>query len=255
MWLFTAGPLTGTQLTFWGWDSWGTETQKKDQCCQTCGLGFLPKNLSPTHKTESTTHCGGETVDTTKKSLNTQCQTNPPLKRLGCMSSRSFTFIFYDFRRRRRGSISTQWHLTSAGTSVTGKLSKKKTNQAKLSSLFPHAQKESQETNLPTVAITPSKRGTHPLLNLLSYPQKTREQTRKEGTPSFQRHTMFKLNQNFEGNRPANSTLKDMSFTFFPFCNTRRAQNPNQPRLLSTSCISWHNMSRAMWQLKATFAT
>ena len=58
-----------------------------------------------------------------------------------------------------------------------------------------------------------------------------------------------------EGNRPANSTQKDMSFTSFPFCKTRRAQNPAQPRILSTSCNSWHNMSRATWQLKATFAT
>ena len=31
---------------------------------------------------------------------------------------------------------------------------------------------------------------------------------RKEGTPSFQSHTMFKLDQNFEGNKPANTTLK-----------------------------------------------
>ena len=35
----------------------------------------------------------------------------------------------------------------------------------------------------------------------------------------------------------------------------RIAQKPNQPRLLSTSCISWHNLSRAVWQLNATFAT
>ena len=35
----------------------------------------------------------------------------------------------------------------------------------------------------------------------------------------------------------------------------RPAQKPNQRRLLSTSCISWHSMSRVMWQLNATFAT
>ena len=46
-----------------------------------------------------------------------------------------------------------------------------------------------------------------------------------------------------------------MSLASFLFCKTRRAQNPNQPRLLSTSCNSWHNMSRAIWQLKATLAT
>ena len=56
----------------------------------------------------------------------------------------------------------------------------KKTNQAKLSSLFPHAHNESQETHLPTVAITPSKRGTPPLFNLLSYSYK--QGGTKEGT-------------------------------------------------------------------------
>ena len=35
-----------------------------------------------------------------------------------------------------------------------------------------------------------------------------------------------------------------------------RSQNPNQLRLLSTSCISSHNnMSKATWQLNATFTT
>ena len=60
---------------------------------------------------------------------------------------------------------------------------------------------------------------------------------------------------NFERNRPANSAQRDMSYTSFSFCKTRRAQNPSQPRFLSTSYISWHTMSRAIWQLKATFAT
>ena len=35
----------------------------------------------------------------------------------------------------------------------------------------------------------------------------------------------------------------------------RLAQKPNQPRLLSTSYKSWHSMSNAIWQLRATFAT
>ena len=47
----------------------------------------------------------------------------------------------------------------------------KETHQAKLSSLFPHAHNESQETHLPTVAIPPSKRGKPPLFNLLIYSQ------------------------------------------------------------------------------------
>ena len=35
----------------------------------------------------------------------------------------------------------------------------------------------------------------------------------------------------------------------------RLVQKPNQPRLLSTSYNSWHSMSDAVWQLRATFAT
>ena len=37
--------------------------------------------------------------------------------------------------------------------------------------------------------------------------------------------------------------------------NDRLVQKPNQPRLLSTSNNSWHSISNAIWQLKATFAT
>ena len=59
----------------------------------------------------------------------------------------------------------------------------------------------------------------------------------REG-PSFQT-TMSTLKQ-IEGNRPAKSAQRDMSFTSLPYCNSRRAQNPNQPRLLSPSCNSWH---------------
>ena len=51
---------------------------------------------------------------------------------------------------------------------------------------------------------------------------------RSRGTPCF---ICIKISKE----TAANSTQKDMSFTSFPFCNTRRAQNPNQPRLLSTS--------------------
>ena len=83
---------------------------------------------------------------------------------------------------------------------------------------------------------------------------KTVANTMREG-PSFQTATMFTLKPNLKENRPANSAHKDMSFTSFSFCKTRHAQNPKQPRLLSTLCNSWHNMSRAMWQLKASFAT
>ena len=71
-----------------------------------------------------------------------------------------------------------------------GNYEKKKTNQAELSLLFPQAHNESQGTNLPTVAITPSKRGTHPLLKLRKLLTQTRWHNRRdkdtlvpEGTP------------------------------------------------------------------------
>ena len=35
----------------------------------------------------------------------------------------------------------------------------------------------------------------------------------------------------------------------------RLVRKPNQPRILSTSFYSWHSMSNAVWQLRATFAT
>ena len=39
----------------------------------------------------------------------------------------------------------------------------------------------------------------------------------------------------FRRKRTSLLTQKDMSFPSFPFCYTRHAQNPKQPRLLSTS--------------------
>ena len=80
-----------------------------------------------------------------------------------------FLTIFYDSRRKRRGSASTKSHLTGARTCMTGKL-QKETNQAKINSLSSkmHTSKV-RKTNLPTVAITLSKRGAHPLFNLLHF--------------------------------------------------------------------------------------
>ena len=53
-----------------------------------------------------------------------------------------------------------------------------------------------------------------------SQPSKLFTQTRwhegRDGTPSFRRHTLFKLYQHFEGNRPANSTQKTHIIYFLP---------------------------------------
>ena len=78
-------------------------------------------------------------------------------------------------------------HLTSAGTSVTGKL-QKETNQANLSS----SSHKVRKTNLPTVAITLSKRGAHPLVNLLLH---TTVANSMRERPSCQTATMFTCNK------------------------------------------------------------
>ena len=89
------------------------------------------------------------------------------------------------------------------------------------------------------MAITSSKRGTLPPFNVLSYSNKQGTNKRKDGTPSFQRHTKFKLYQKFEGNIPANSTPKDMSLT-------SRSVTPHALRTTSHVSFPLH---------KATFAT
>ena len=75
--------------------------------------------------------------------------------------------FFYDSGRRQRGSVSTKRHLTSAGTSVTGRLQKEITLRCSALSSHKHTTNV-RKTHLPTVAEKPSKRGTLPLLNLPS---------------------------------------------------------------------------------------
>ena len=119
-------------------------------------------------------------------------------------------------------------YLTSAGTSVTGNVPKKD-------------QPSEAQLSLPTCTQRKaSKRGTHPLLNFQSYSHTQGGTKEGDGTPSFQRHTMFKLYPNFEGNRPANSTQKDMSFTSLPFCNTTRAPWLFAPLCCGTVVLHLH---------------
>ena len=99
-------------------------------------------------------------------------------------------------------------HLTSAGTSVTETLPKE-TNQAMLRSLFPPAHNESQENQTSDCG----------------------QKRLKSGPTSFHLHT-FTRNK-FEGKR-LSSTQEDKPFASFPLLTqeTRRAQKPNQSRLL-----------------------
>ena len=128
----------------------------------------------------------------------------------------------YDLRCRRRGAVSTKKRpLTSAGTSVTETLPK----EAMLSSLLPPAHNESQGNQ-------PSDCGTKRF---------------KDGPASYcLPETILK-----EKDCPLNSEGQLVRFLSPSRPKTRRAQKPNQPSL----CNSWHSMSRAFWQLKATFAT
>ena len=68
-------------------------------------------------------------------------------------------------------------------------------------------QRMSGKTIRPTVDLTHSTGGAHPPVNLLNHFSQRGDEG-KDGTPSFQRHTMFKLYQLFEGNRPADTGQK-----------------------------------------------
>ena len=75
-----------------------------------------------------------------------------------------------------------------------------------------------------------------------------------EGKSPHHRQPQCSLKQNLkETDQP--TQLRRTCHSHPSLLQTRRAQNPNQPRLLSTSYNSWHSMSRAMWQHKATFTT
>ena len=94
--------------------------------------------------------------------------------------------------------------------------------------------RQNQRTETSRPQKTPSKGGTCALLSTFWYLIPSKAQ-------------MFQLQHNSkDSNKPAQLTGA---------CRSTDRLVQNQVRLLSTSCISWHNMSRAMWQLKATFAT
>ena len=69
---------------------------------------------------------------------------------------------------------------------------------------------KARQTNLPTAAVTPFTSGAHPHFNL-NYSHNTVAK-RKDGTSSFQKHTMLKLYQNAEGNCQANTKGSPLTF-------------------------------------------
>ena len=123
--------------------------------------------------------------------------------------------IFLGFRRRRHGSVSTKRHLTSVRTSVTGKLHKK-TNQAKLSFLFPHAHSERQKNKPSDCGHQRFSKELHVLFSTSRTIHTTRWHKRKEGTPSFHKNTLLQ-HQNSEGTaQPAQlkRARRSRSFSF-----------------------------------------
>ena len=114
---------------------------------------------------------------------------------------------------------------------MTGKLPKK-TNQAKLSPLPTCTQRKAGNQSFDCGHHTFKKRYASS-----SQPSNKFTQTRwhkgRDWTPSFQRHTMFRLYPNFEGNRPAQDALRTRS----SHVSFRLHEFPG------------NNMSRATWQL------
>ena len=135
---------------------------------------------------------------------------------------------------------------------MTGRPQKEITKRSSALSLPTSTQRKSRKPNFRLWPKKPSKRGTLPLLNLPSYSRKQGD-TRERRDTLIPQTTKFKLCQNFEGNRPANSThsVRTCHSLPSPSVTPDTLRTRTSHVLLSTSCISWHNMSRAMWQLNA----
>ena len=96
-------------------------------------------------------------------------------------------------------------------------------------------------------ALKTPKRRTSPPFDLLV--TTTKRHNKMEGKPSSCPSTKCSCNTNRK------TQTKPAQLTGACRSTDRHKKNPNQPRLLSTSYNSWHDMSGATWQLKATFAT
>ena len=120
--------------------------------------------------------------------------------------------------------------------------------------------KKKRCTSLSRGETTPSSHGKlsrerrASLLSTFKTIHTTKWHKRKEGTPSIHKHTMSK-HQNSEGDWPAKTTQKGSPLTFLllHFSQHNPLLSCHSPSTVREGLISWHSMSRAVWQLKATF--
>ena len=139
-----------------------------------------------------------------------------------------------------------KWHLTSARTSVTGTL-QKETSQAKLSSLFPHAHNENQEN--PTFRLWPShfRKEVHILVSTFFFFLQKQGGTKKDGAPSFQKHTMLNCITFFKGNWPADTTHKGPAAHSPSFLETIFILSLSRPvHTEKKALLLWHNSTREL---------
>ena len=117
-------------------------------------------------------------------------------------STSGSTIIFYDLRRRQRGSVRQMtphqcWNVCDEDHR------KKSPSEARLS-LPTCTQRKSGK---PSFRLWPShlRKEVHFLSSTFRALHTNKVTPERDGTPSFQIHTEFTLHHNFEGNRPANA--------------------------------------------------
>ena len=126
--------------------------------------------------------------------------------------------------------------------------------------------KKRKEPLLPAMATSHPKDGPASFRPSDLYTQNTKARLKRRESLIPKRHKAFTLRHKNEKEgpiRPAQTSKTCHTSLLISICShhipsplivtARRASWQQQP-CYQASCISWHNMSRAMWQLKATLA-
>ena len=122
----------------------------------------------------------------------------------------------------------------------------KKTNQEKLSPPFQVHTARVKEKPFFRLWPTCFRKGcARPPFDLQNYSH-NQGGTKKKGTPSFQKHTMFTLDQKIEGNWPANTTQKGSLLTF-PLLRYSPSTVREKPCDSFTRALPWHCEHRRVW--------
>ena len=165
------------------------------------------------------------------------CWTSSPGSGVLRLCSHTFS-IFCDLRRKRPGSVSTTTHTSPAQKRLRLEKPRKKTNQARLSSIFPSATSKVKKTILPTMAVTLTKGSTRPPVSLLIYSQQGGTK-RKERRPSLLRLTLFRLYPNYIKNHSKGLVAQIpspflFSLTTSPICREREGRGEGGGRSPAT---------------------